>query len=301
VRRKPYGGGAAVPARAAYYASGDRLDAPETPPEGGAAAAVPPSLVTPPHKSTETPPSNCPNARWLVGDCEHGQQYWTLIPCKRRDCVECGIRGRRKIARRIAYGVRKLWPCAWMVLTFKKGEIDDHSTADSRKRLSAFIRWLRVKRPGLAYAATYERTMAGTLHINLLVGSWVAVPQVDIERAWGRRVWIAWVRDEGAVSAEAAKTYSPESLGNYVSKLDQAVQQGRRVSFSRHWPVEPAEKLRAKIRWRLPDALEQNTFNNLWRLGWVQALAPDLWRRLDGQWTACVCSEVVVGSTPGPP
>jgi len=236
----------------------------------------------------------------VVGKCEHEQEAWLLVPCKRRGCPECGPRGRRRIAEKIAYGVRKKWPCAWLVLTFKRGEVGDHSTAETRRRFAAFIRWLRSVNPGLEYVATYERTMAGTLHINLLVGPWRYIPQAKVEAAWGRRVWLAWVQDSGRVAAETAKAFSPEGLAAYVSKLDQVVQKGRRVSYSKGWP-RPPEAKGVAAAWHMPTGPEVSRFKVGFYLGWWREVAAGLWLAPELAPVACSCWLDVVGSGKDPP
>ncbi|KKM85767.1 hypothetical protein LCGC14_1285820, partial [marine sediment metagenome] len=220
----------------------------EAPAEGA------PSLVTIPHNSA-TPSSKlrqqesyCPNATVVEGVCdEHNNTRWVLAPCKNRRCEHCGPVGRFKIAQRIALGVRTLWPCSWQVLTFA----EDISKKDAVRKLSKFIRWLRTEIPGLQYAATYELTKRGRLHINLIVGPWSRIEQQKLQRIWGHRLWIQWVKEERSLAREVAKSYSPESLGNYLSKLEQAVPTDRRVSFSKDWPKLPKhhEERHAPIMW----------------------------------------------------
>lgn len=236
----------------------------------GVASPPSPSLVTPTHNSAieaksliypdlpyqflasysqwETRPTvhgSCPNARMVKMTCEaHGTPHWLTVPCKRRDCPVCGPVSRFRIAQRITNGIVKFgmvpevrnmqlngwhYLCAWIVLTFPY----DVDKEDAVERLGDFIRWLR-KRLGrkLEYVATYEKTKKGRLHINLLIGPWSVIEQRELEKRWGARLWVAWVRDDDRMGKEA----SAASLGGYIAKVEQAVTEGRRVSYSRGWP-----------------------------------------------------------------
>jgi hypothetical protein len=142
-----------------------------------------------------------------------------------------------------------LWPCAWLVLTFKE-DVDKKTAV---RRLGAFVKWLRRVMPGLEYAATYELTRKGRLHINLLAGRWKYVPFRVLKERWGARLSVEWVKGAKAIGREAAKAYSPEALGGYLSKLEQAVPVDRRVSYSRGWPKLPAYgwDRKGEITWRV--------------------------------------------------
>ena len=253
----PPGGGASPPGS---VASDDAVG-------GGAhperSEAFPPSLVTIPHNSpgpSADGPSadekvSCPNARLTLGTCkEHGVVHMVYAPCRSRECEVCGPQGRYKIAERIAYGVRQFWPCGWLVLTFDTEDAEEAEWKPKAvKKLGKFITWLR-KRKGMAdleYAATYELTARGRLHINLVCGPWKFVKQRELTEKWGAYVWVQRVRDDGKVGAEAAKSYNPEALGGYMSKLYQAVpnEWGRRVSYSKGWPKVPKLKRFGEIVW----------------------------------------------------
>jgi len=241
------------------------------PPEGGA-----PSLVTTTHNSPQSGDTDkyCPDARWVQGTCAaHGQERWVLAPCKRRSCDVCGEVGRYRIAKRIAWGVRQM-PCrscghkvdgcwshgqrrgvvdcrckgmrlsaAWLVLTFATESAEECEwKPQAVKQLGKFVAWLRKKMPDLQYAATYELTRRGRLHINLIAGPWVEVSQAELQNRWGARVSVEWVRDDQAIGR----------VGKYLSKLKQSVPEewGRRVSFSQKWPKLPKEcKRRGSISW----------------------------------------------------
>ncbi len=139
------------------------------------------SLVSSPNNSTRESRNGlkCANPFLLLGTCTHGSKRYRLVPCKRRDCEACGRVGRRRIAERIAYGVRQFWPCAWIVLTFAVADAESPVwKKQAVKRLGVFIRALR-KELGvkLEYAATYECTARGRLHINLIIGPWSFIEQ----------------------------------------------------------------------------------------------------------------------------
>jgi len=287
---------------------------------------------------------HCPNARLVEGECdEHGQRRWVVAPCKRRDCTACGPKGRHEIAKRIAYGVRQM-PCrdcghkleeclphgrgkgvanypaalgprcsckgmllsaAWLVLTFAKEEAEGPEwKAKAVKRLGKFVAWLRKQNPGLEYVATYELTKRGRLHINLVIGPWKEIPQAELQRRWGARVSVQWIRDDEAIGRETAKSYSPESLAGYLSKLEQAVPEewGRRVSYSKKWPKLPKSQRKGKIRWRCEfeiEPVEIEMFEHELNLGW--------WKEVrDGEWQGllyfheCDCFDLVERARDGP-
>lgn len=195
----------------------------------------------------------------LRGRCEHMVFRWRYVPCGKRDCPHCGRVGRYRIAERIALGVRQFWPAAWLVLTFKT-DIDKKAAV---RRVGALVRWLR-KRTGtsLEYAATYELTRRGRLHVNLVIGPWSYVPLPELVAQWGARVSVEWVRDAGVAGTEAAKSYSPEGLGGYLSKLEQSVPEDRRVSYSRGWPKLPkgGAPRRGRVVWSKPELEETLIF-----------------------------------------
>ena len=219
------------------------------------AASASPSLVGIPHNSSNpadslaTRSTFCPDARYMKAYCrEHDTTRYVPVPCKRRDCPDCGPKGRYLIAEHIALGVRELWPCAWIVLTFP----EDVTRSKAARRLSNFVKQLRKKSPGMQYAATYELTKAGRIHINLIAGPWDFIPQRTLEAMWGARLWVERVKHDAAAGREAAKSYSPEALGGYLAKLEQAVPYGRRCSFSKGWPKlpKPVSKSPDYIDWR---------------------------------------------------
>jgi len=191
---------------------------------------------------------SCPSSVVIRGRCsKHNLCEWLVVPCGKRGCPECGAEGRKQIAARLAYGVRELAPAAWLVLTFSVGiAAEAQYKPVAVRKLADFVRWLRRHPcrkglPPLEYAATYELQKSGRLHINLLLAPWVKIPHAELYARWGARLSVEWVQDSEAMGAEAAKTYSPEALGGYLSKLYQAVPEewGRRVSFSKNWPKLP--------------------------------------------------------------
>jgi hypothetical protein len=225
------------------------------------------------------------------------------VSCKRRDCPVCGAIGRHNIAERIAYGVRHIMAkgerCAWLVLTFATQKAERASwKALAVRRLGIYIRWLRrrlgKKVPGkrgrtriepakLAYVATYELTKRRRLHINLIIGPWQFIPQRELQKHWGARLSVEYVKDSQAMGREAAKakkgkrhwekeaTKNPKNLGGYVSKLNQAVprQWHRRVSFSKGWPTMPEAVRKGQILWEVPDKERITAFEYLEEKGLV--------------------------------
>lgn len=245
----------------------------------GADAAPAASLVRTPNNSANVAKKSCtktlcPAARFVEGWCQsHGHVHWVLAPCKKRACSICGPVTRYKIARRIALGVRVLWPAAWIVLTFAQ-DVDKRTAV---RRLAAFVKWIR-KQPGHAgnqYAATYELTDRGRLHINLIIAPWVSIPQAELERQWGARVWIEWVKDDQVVAIEAAAAYSPEGLGGYLAKLEQAVKTGKRVTYSKRWPKLPdPPPTKGDIKWTYLKPSDEDRVRELLEMGLLEEIAP---------------------------
>jgi len=224
-----------------------------------------------------------------------------MVPCKRRDCSTCGPAGRHRIARRIAFGVRQLWPAAWQVLTFT----EDIEKKAAVRHLATYVKWLRTL-PGLEkmqYVATYELTENGRLHINLICAPWVFVRQSVLQAQWGAIVWVEWVKDSISMSHEAAADYSPESLGGYLAKLEQCVPLDRRVSYSKGWPKMPKEGgFKGKIKWLplSPDDREQ--LKTYLRLNMFEELRPGEYRLrpIFQDVEPCDCFEVQL-PLPNPP
>jgi len=277
-RDAPWGGGGVLGLQSRFSASAE-----------ASVGADGPSLVEIRHNSVinansdEAPElsvaERCPNATWIRGQCrEHLQVRYVLKACKARDCEVCGPVTRWRIAERICYGVRQIENdggyCAWLVLTFA----EDVTKAAAVKKLAPFVRWLRKGNPGLKYVATYELTKQGRLHINLIAGPWKFIRQSKLQRRWGARLWVERVKHSGVMGTEAAKSYSPESLGGYVSKLEQAVPRvwHRRVSFSKDWPKMP-EVTGGRvgvIDWREPTPEQRYMFEDMSDLGRVVEMRP---------------------------
>jgi len=243
----------------------------------------------------------CPNARLVLGVCDsHGQRRFVLVPCKRRDCDVCGPNGRWEIAKRIAYGIRQHWPCAWITLSFET-ELAEEPVWKPKavRRLGKFVTWLRKSNPGLQYAATYELQKRGRLHINLLIGPWKSVPKAELQNRWGANLWVEWVQDDKTMGREAAKSYSPESLGKYLSKLEQAVPAdwGRRVSYSKGWPKLPEGGWRqGGISWRHEwelSSYEIALFEHERSLGWWHEISIGEWSPLLES-HGCHCFDMVL-------
>jgi len=259
---------------------------------------------------------DCPDPRLVLGECDHGQQRFVLKRCKRRDCEYCGALGRYQIAQRIAKGVREYWPCSWQVLTFDTEEAEEAKWKKKAvQKMGDYVAWLREKMgmPDLQYAATYELTQQGRLHINLIAGPWTYIPQKVLQARWGAQMWVKRIRDDGSgdIGKEAAKSYSPEALGSYLSKLEQVVPEkwGRRVSYSRGWPKldkKPWER-KGEIKWRHEWELERweiASFEHSRSLGWwrEETMAGEC---LLTEWVnllaphSCDCFELVPPKVPG--
>lgn len=200
--------------------------------------------------------------------------------------------GRRKIASRIALGCRTLAPAAWITLTFRR----DVDKKVAIRQMATFIRWLRTT-PGnqdMEYVATYELTKRGRLHINLIVAPWTSVYQRVLARKWGARVWVEWVRDDGSMSREAAAAYSPEALGGYLSKLEQAVPEDRRVSYSKGWPKLPdTPPTEHPVTYEYLDGHRQLTFRTFLAQGLVVEVEPGIFvaRHHVHEHPTCTCFE----------
>ena len=255
----------------------------------GASKGAPSSLVGTENNSAKY----CELGPWLRGVCKagHDKPVYLKVPCKRRSCEVCGPIGRYRIAQRIAYGVRQLWPAALQVLTFER----DVTKVEAGRRLARYVRRLREGNPGLEYAATYELTEKGRLHINLLVARWRHVPQAILEKWWGARLWVSWVKDEGAAGRESAKSYSPESLAAYMNKLSQVVQEGRRVSYSKGWPKLPEPEELEGVTWEKLEAGEVVHVELLVRQGWLREVRPGMfmWAGDKLEPEPCACFEHV--------
>lgn len=218
------------------------------PGDGGRASSEPPAggverhdLVRHGHNSSGELGrlTGCPDSVWIRAVCrEHLNVRYVRVRCKRRDCDYCGVIGRWQIAERISWGVQHYQDrgdyVAWLVLTFAR----DVPKATAVRQLAGMVKKIRVRSPGAQYAATYELTERGRLHINLVVAPWVWVDVREVQRWWGARLSLRIVWDATSLGLETAKPFGAVNLGEYLCKLDQGVPLGwgRRVSFSRAWP-----------------------------------------------------------------
>lgn len=229
----------------------------------------------------------CPNGSWFKGKCGHGRTRWRYVPCKKRDCEICGPVGRYRIAERIALGIRQYGPCAWLVLTFAE-DIDKKRAV---RLLNSFVKWLRKKTAtALEYVATYELTQRGRLHINLIIGPWKFIDQAQLQKRWGARISVEWVKDARQIGRETAKAYSPEGLGGYISKLEQAVPTDRRVSYSKNWPKLPEGGLKRKGKIKWSPVMSEGDLNEM--LSFLGDKEVGYWREvLPGEWKSLVSPE----------
>lgn len=198
----------------------------------------------------------CPHGIWLQGTCEHGTARWLRLPCKRRGCEVCGAERRKRIAWRIANGIDHFGSCAWFVGTFAR----DIGKGEAVKVQAKFIRWLRGYLGYVVeYAATWETTKRGRLHVNIVFGPWKYVPQGLLSEKWyrfggGRVVWIE--RVGGGVGQELAK--SKWKVANYFAKNEQMVTDGHAACYSEGWPklIEPQKvERKGDIHWQYRDPL----------------------------------------------
>ena len=182
----------------------------------------------------------CPHAGWLFRKCEHGTVRPTKLNCKRRGCEVCGPLRRKRIAYRVENGIEMLAPVAgagWLVATWER----DVPKSEAVRTKNRMVEWLRLGQPDLECATIWEVTAAGRLHVNLVMAPWSYVPQSALSDAWqyfggGQNVWIK--RVGSGVAFEVAKS-SRRRIGDYLAKVDQMVQTGRGVSYSRGWPELP--------------------------------------------------------------
>lgn len=192
----------------------------------------------------------CPDGRWSVGNCRHGTTRWVYIPCKRRTCPICGVKRRKRIAWRVAEGVDRLAPAAWFVGTFSY----DIEKKQAVKVQAKFVRWVReYVGHKVEYAATWEETKRGRLHLNMVLAPWSFIPQKLLSEKWerfggGKRVWIESVGSE--VGNEVTK--SKWQVANYFAKFEQMVLEGKAATYSKGWPQLLAAaqvKRKGEITW----------------------------------------------------
>ena len=192
----------------------------------------------------------CNDWRYMRGSCEHGTERWAAYRCKRRNCPGCSAVRRWELASKIANGVRLLRNArgelgGWLVLTYADPASCDAKFKSRAVRLeNEFIKWLRKEQrlrgnPTMEYAKTWElQTRSKRLHTNLICAPWVDIPHAELKKRWGAYVSVNRIRDDVTIADEAVKKRSPEGLGVYMNKLEQAVppEWKRAVSFSRGWP-----------------------------------------------------------------
>lgn len=254
-----------------------------------------PLLASPLEQSTAFSFNPCPDAGWMVGVCEHGTTRWVRLACKRRTCPVCGDTRRRLIAWRIARGIDYLGGkegAGWFVGTFSH----DISKKAAVKVQGKFVQWLR-RDMGIPvqYAATWEVTKSGRLHLNLVLAPWEYVPKKLLGAKWqafggGPVCWIK--RVAAGVGVEAAK--AQEGMGTYLAKWEQMVLNGKGATYSKLWPKLPSNPMaerQGKIYWRFHSDyhVEPRLFWYEVELGyWCQA-SPIEFRKVDPE--PCSCFE----------
>lgn len=233
----------------------------------------------------------CPNySGWLRGRCEHGNERWIRLSCKRRDCPVCGQVRKRRIAGRVAHGLRTLGDGAWFVGTFDY----DIPKAEAVKVQNKFIQWLRrdLGMP-VQYAATWELTKEGRLHLNLVISPWNYISQRRLSSQWlalggGFVVWIERVTSNIA--------YEVTKLGNYMAKFEQQVQTGRGITYSQGWPRIPDDPTKRLGHidwvWLSPSFNEAEIFEAEIDQGVWSEIYPAEYS-LCGEHEACSCFEFV--------
>ena len=210
---------------------------------GGASTASYP----PPKRRYEA----CPNsAGWLHGVCEHGNQRWVRLRCKRRDCPVCGKIRKELIAYRIRFGIEHFGgPSAWFVGTWTYDVPKPYAV----KTQQLFIRWLR-RDMGIPveYASVWEQHRSGRLHLNLVLSPWQYIPQRLLSEKWrafggGPIVWIEYI--EPGIEQELSKLRI--KFSNYLAKFEQMVKEGRGINYSKGWPKIPSNPMqrRGLINW----------------------------------------------------
>jgi hypothetical protein len=202
----------------------------------------------------------CPHsAGWMRGRCEHGNERWIHLDCKRRDCPVCGEIRRRRIAWRVEYGLQVLGPGAWVIVTWDW----DIPKAEAVKTQNKLIKWIRRELGvRVEYAAVWEDTKKGRLHLNLILSPWRYInqrllSQKCVDFGAGPVVWVEKV--EGGIGGEVSKLRY--KLGNYMAKFEQQVQEGRGINYSHGWPRLPEDPYRrlGRITWTWMDPMYDET------------------------------------------
>ena len=103
--------------------------------------------------------------------------------------------------------------------------------------------------------------------------------QKRLQELWGARVWVERVKESERIGREVAKAYSPEGLGGYLAKLEQAVpvEWGRRCSFSREWPKLPKGGISrlGDVIWRMAEGMSRvDFFREAWTDGGLVECEP---------------------------
>lgn len=237
----------------------------------------------------------CPKpSGWMRGRCEHGNERWIHLDCKRRDCPVCGLIRKRRIAWRVVYGLQVLGNAGWFVGTFDW----DIPKALAVVVQNHFIQWLRRDQGvNVEYAAVWELQKSGRLHLNLVLAPWRFMDQRLLSRKWvtfggGMVVWIERVK--GGIGAEVAKLNM--KLGNYMAKFDQMVKQGRGINYSRGWPKPPEDPYnrlgRITWSWMSPVYDETDMFEAEVERGIYQEISSGEYSVL-GEHELCDCFELV--------
>lgn len=246
----------------------------------------------------------CEDGVWLRGECSHKTERRINIPCKRRGCLVCGEKRKKRIAHRIEYGLEWLGAGAWFVGTFDY----DISKDEAVKVQNKFIRWVRsTQKKRVEYVSTWENHRSGRLHLNLVFGGWGYVSQKKLSEKWqkfggGKVVWIE--RIEAGIGVEVTKIRG--KIGNYLAKFDQMVMSGRGVNYSKGWPKPPGrEKIKRKgdIKWEYisNDDESYKDFENELALGWWVEVLPGTGEFKKRGDECCDCFKEVCNDARGSP
>jgi hypothetical protein len=172
----------------------------------------------------------------------------------------------------VEYGLQVLGGGAWLVITFDR----DIPKSEAVKTQNKLVKWVR-KELGIRveYAAVWEATRKGRLHLNLIMSPWRYIDQrllsqKCVDFGAGPVVWVERVGP--GIGGEVSK--ARRKVGNYIAKFEQQVKEGRGINYSHGWPRVPGNPLErlGRVSWSWMPALyyetemfEQDVDRGIWQ------------------------------------
>lgn len=177
-----------------------------------------------------------------------GETVTVKVTCKTWRCVACREATKRKVQRRIAYGISTLGQCYFITLTLKL--VSGTMTKDARfvsRAWRALLSRLKYQNPSrykkMAWFKVIELTKRNQPHLHLIVGGLGEVQLKELHADWSQ----AWLTSTGdsfivdvrkVIGVKGAAFYLTKYVTKGVLQREVLESKGflRRWSASANWP-----------------------------------------------------------------